>query len=59
MLLHQVAQAITDAPGMRLSEIMVRVGERDDRVVDRVLQKLRRQGVIKFDSKTGWHPVSQ
>jgi predicted 3-demethylubiquinone-9 3-methyltransferase (glyoxalase superfamily) len=38
----------------RLSAIMAVVGCKDERAMDRVLQKLRRQHHLGFDSKKGW-----
>jgi hypothetical protein len=40
----------------RLSAIMawLAVPAKDDRAVDRILQRLRRQGKLTFDSKKGW-----
>jgi hypothetical protein len=46
--------AAVESGANRLSVIVSRVQATNDREVDRVLQRLRRQGKLMFDSKKGW-----
>jgi len=50
---RKVIAAVSEGAN-RLSVIMSRVGATNDREVDRILQRLRRQKKLTFDSKKGW-----
>lgn len=55
---EKVFEIVSADPGVKFSTIVARAGvmPKDDRTIDRVLQKLRRNGRLKYVGG-GWHRV--